>query len=360
MPETGVRAGVRYIGPVAVYTPLSLLLVNNMSAVFPEVSKSGQVIDVEGIAQGSINTTFRVTLADGAVWFLRVNEGKTFEALVHERDVLAALAAVDVGVVTPRMALSVPGGSFFPIDLADGRRWASWFQALPGRDLAVFEVTPDHTAQIGAALARCHLALKSFGRRRRNPFGLPVVRAWLRELARTAVTKNAALLPVIQRLSAALDGVSRRRRPLRLGLVHGDLFIDNTKWQEGRLRAIFDWEMAGRDHLALDVAISVCAWAFARGSHLKDAVLTISDDKAAALVEGYQRVRPLSAPERRGFFNEMVLAAARFTTSRMRDFEMQRGDQIQRRHLDYRDFLARLDSIEGRGDRALRSALGLR
>ena len=341
---------------MAVYTSLPRSLVSNMAAVFPEVSKGGEVIDVEGVPQGSINTTYRVTLGEGAVWFLRVNEGKTFESLLHERDVLAALAEVDVGVVTPRMALSVPGGSFFPVDVDDVRRWASWFPCLPGRDLGVFEVTPAHTAQVGSALARCHLALRGFRRRRRNPFGLPVVSGWLRGLDRSGV-----LPEVVQRLQRTVAEVRRRRRPLPLGLVHGDLFIDNTKWQEGRLRAIFDWEMAGRDHLALDVAIAVCAWSFSRRSD----ELALDDDNAAALVDGYLRVRPFSPSERRGFFAELSLAAVRFTTSRIRDFEVERpgdiaGAKADRRHLDYRDFLARLDVIEGRGERALRASLGLR
>ncbi len=337
-----------------------------MAAVFPEVSKGGEVVDVEGIPQGSINTTYRVTVGDGGVWFLRVNEGKTFDALLHERDVLTALSDVDVGVVTPHMALSVPGGSFFPLDIDDVRRWACWFKALPGRDLGVFEVTPAHTLQVGAALARCHRALRAFRRRRRNPFGLPVVESWLSSLRRTLGSViDSPLGAVIERLTQVVNRVRRRRRPLPLGLVHGDLFVDNTKWHDAHLRAIFDWEMAGRDHLALDVAIAVCAWSFGRVGEQ----MVLSDDSAAALVEGYQGVRPFSPSERRGFFTELQLAVARFTTSRIRDFEIPRdvsvpsgraANGVERRHLDYRDFLARLDVIEGRGERALRSTLGLR
>jgi homoserine kinase type II len=327
-----------------------------MAAVFPEVSEGGDVVDVEGIPQGSINSTFRVTMTNGALWFLRVNEGKTFESLVHERDVLQALARVDVGAVTPHMALSVPGGSFFPVDVDlphgdSGRRWASWFPALPGRDLGVFEVTPAHALQVGRALARCHKAMRGFRRRRRNPFGLPVVAGWLSDLRRIA------LLPaVIDRLTSVIAGVRRRRRLLPQGRVHGDLFIDNTKWADGQLRAIFDWEMAGRDHLALDVAITLCAWSFARHGE----TMALVDDTATALVQGYQEVRAFSSTEKRGFFSELLLACVRFTTSRIRDFEVPRPGSAERRHLDYRDFLARLDVVEGRGERSLRATLGLR
>ncbi len=346
---------------MAVYTVLPRPLIETMAAVFPDV---GAVVDVEGIPQGSINTTYKVTTAPRqpeqggekrALWFLRVNEGKGFDALVHERDVLQALSAVDFGggIVTPTMALSVPGGSFFPIDLDDGsgRRWASWFPGLPGRDLGVFEVTPTHSRQIGAFMGRAHNALAGFSRRRRNPYGLPIVRGWL------AVLQQQGVLPaVIERLTRTLTDISRRRRLLPAGLIHGDLFIDNTKWEDAHLRAVFDWEMAGRDHLVLDVCVAVCAWSFVReGERMK-----LRADVAAALVDGYASERALQPSEVRGFFNELRFAAVRFTASRIRDFEAPGKQGGERRYLDHRDFLQRLDVIEGHGDRGMRALLGVR
>lgn len=329
-----------------------------MAAVFPDVQ--GELADLEGIPQGSINTTYRLTTTTGAVWYLRVNEGKAFAALVHERDVLQALSRVDVGAVTPLMALSVAGGSFFPVDVADEgkdgaaagpRRWASFFPALPGRDLGVFEVTPAHSVQVGRFLASTHLRLRGFRRRLRNPYGLPVVRGWLNVLATQGVATE-----VVARLTATLETLRKRRKPLPAGLIHGDLFVDNTKWEDATLRAVFDWEMAGRDHLVLDLAVALCAWSFIRD----DKGMSLREDVAAALVEGYVKVRPLRDSERRGLFTELRLAAVRFTASRIRDFEAPGKQGGDRRYLDYRDFLARLDVIEGRGERSLRQALGVR
>lgn len=361
---------------MAVYTHLSAQLVSNMAAVFPEIG--GDVVDVEGIPWGSINTTYKVTTrragARDAVWFLRVNEGKSFDALLHERDVLLALAHVELGAETPRMALSVPGGSFFPVDggSADGgggaRKWACFFPALPGRDLGVFEVTPAHTAQVGGFLARAHHALRAFPRRRRNPYGIDVVGRWLADLARHR-DLPATVPDTIARLTRTRAELRRRRRPLTAGLIHGDLFVDNSKWEDGTLRAVFDWEMAGRDHLVLDVAVAVCAWCFARGPEQPGSgdgaapsagTMALRDDAAAALVDGYQRVRRFTPAEQRGFFTELRLAALRFTASRIRDFEVPRAGASERRYLDHRDFLARLDVVEGRGQRELNKILGLR
>jgi Ser/Thr protein kinase RdoA (MazF antagonist) len=345
---------------MAVYTPLHRQTVEAMVSVFPEVVAGAHddhagVADVEGIAQGSTNTTFRVTMKSGAVWYLRVNEGKSEVALAHERDVLATLEALTLDVVTPRMARSVAGSVFFAIDGDDGRRWASLFPALPGRDLGIFEVTPRHAAQVGAFLARAHLGLRALRRRRRNPYGAAAVASWLGELERYEETAGVA-----PGLHATLRALRRRRRLLPAGLVHGDLFVDNTKWEgsgdAARLVAVFDWEMAGRDHLVLDLAIVVCAWAFVR----RHDQLDLDDEIAAAVVDAYARARPLAPSERRGFFTELQIAALRFTASRLRAFETPRRDAVERRYLDYREFLARLHFFQGHGERATLRRLGLR
>jgi homoserine kinase type II len=341
---------------MAVYTVLSDDFVRAMVAVYPEVNgppPGHAVVEVTGMPQGSINTTYRVRMANDATWFLRVNEGKSFARLVRERDLLAALATKQLGLVTPRMATSVAGSVFFAVDGDDGvRRWASLFAGLPGREIGGFEVTPAHAQQVGSFLARFHGAMRRF-RGGPNPYGHRVVDGWFPRLLAFDGTRAAAL-----RLQATLHDVVARRRPLPRGLIHGDLFIDNTRWSPtSTLVAAFDWEMAGRDALALDLAITLCAWAFRR----EDGVMTLREDVAQALVDGYQRVRRLRPSERRGFFGELRLAAVRFAASRMVDFALPRSaaSTAERRYLDPADFIARLDLLEGHGDRGLRRRLEL-
>jgi homoserine kinase type II len=346
---------------MAVYTQLHRQTIEAMVSVYPDVvagafDDHAGVADVAGIAQGSTNTTYRVTMRTGAVWYLRVNENKPEAAIAHERDVLAALSSLHLDVTTPLMARSVAGGAFFAIDHDGARRWACLFPALPGRDLGVFEVTAAHGAQVGGFLARVHRGLRGFRLRRRNPYDAAVVAGWLAELHRFESTATVAA-----RLSTSMADARRRRRRLPAGLVHGDLFVDNTKWEgsgdDAQLVAVFDWEMAGRDHLALDLAIVLCAWAFQRRG---DAMVFV-DNVAAAIVDAYQRVRPLAPSERRGFFTELRLAALRFAASRLRDFETPRlAPHGERKYLDYRDFLARLDLFEGHGERATLRRVGLR
>lgn len=365
---------------MAVYTHLSDGFVRYMLSVYPE---AGELMSLTGIPAGSINTSYRLGTSTGE-FFLRVGENKQFADLIYEKNLLVFLegeAGRLGGVATPRMVPNAARGYFFPVDAsptdvppsepkpARRAKYACLFEALKGRDLAVFEVEPGHVEQVGALLARAHLALRPFRGHRANPYGAPVLAAWLSNLKHAEVEQD-----LIARLDDALRWVLRHRRPLPRGVIHGDLFINNTKWHRGRLDAVFDWEMAGRDHLALDVAITLNAWCWRREPSGGGA---FDDELASALLRGYQSVRPLAPSERRGFHVECCLGALRFTLSRIRDFGTQ-GEPAEvlsafapkderaadgaddgaakaphRDFLDYREYEARLRALFDMGPKGL-------
>lgn len=342
---------------MAVYTRLDERQLKHMLSIYPV----GELEAFEGVAAGSINTMYRVRTSEGC-YYLRVNENKTFRDLVYEKNLLLHLqqhAQRLGGVRVPVLVENVIGGTFFPVH----GRWACLFEELAGRELAVFELEPAHTRQIGAFLARAHRALRGFRGGRANPYGAPTLARWLDDARRRLKDES-----LNERLRASLSRALRARRPLPRGVVHGDLFMNNTKWRRGSLDAVFDWEMAGRDHLALDLAICLHAWCWRREQRSFDPSL------CRGLLEGYESVRPLRASERRGLFVETCLGALRFTLSRIRDFQLtgtppsdavrvdiHAPDDVQTPHaheatrdfLDYREYLERLDAVEALGRRGL-------
>jgi homoserine kinase type II len=329
---------------VAVYTRIDEDTARDLLA---RVAPSSSLRALTALPHGSINTTYRLDRADGPPLYLRINEGKPLTAIAREVALVSRLARVSLGAATPQLLRTAAGEAIVHLEVAGGRH-ALVFAALPGEDLARESVTAAHTVQVGAFLARAHAALRRVPGRMPNPFAPRVVNSWLHELR-----GFERLAPVIARLSKAHAAARKRRRPLPRTVVHGDLFIDNTKWTHAQgtdvLAAVFDWEMAGRDARMLDVATALHAWCTsARG---------IDEATASALVAGYRSVSPLSPSERRGLFHEAVLAAIRFATSRIRDFEVRQGGE--RAFLDYRDFVGRLDVLEGMGERAFLRALGL-
>lgn len=332
---------------MAVYTTLSPDFVRFMLGVYPQV---GELLDLEGIAAGSTNTSYRVRTTRGT-FFLRVNEGKPFRALLHERDLLVFLrgrADALGGLETPTLMENGAGGVFFPVPQAWAgaeQKYASLFRALGGTEPAPGTWEAPACAALGRALATTHLALRRFRGGRPNPFGLPILQHWGEVLGRQPDAEGFA-----RECRGALVWVARRRRPLPRGLVHGDVFPNNTRWEGERLHSIFDWEMAGRDHLLLDVAIAINAWCWSTEAPLAG---TFDRARVSALLEGYRQVRPLSPRELRQLPVEGALAALRFALSRARDFGWgpQPAESVgapggvparQRDFLDAREYIARL------------------
>ena len=84
----------------------------------------------------SINSSFFVE-ATGGSFFLRVNEGKAFQDLIYERDLLERLEQRRdrLGdVVTPLMLRNAIGGAFFPVEDA---KYACLFGRLEGREVCL-------------------------------------------------------------------------------------------------------------------------------------------------------------------------------------------------------------------------------
>lgn len=341
---------------VAVYTHIDDVALRHMLGIYDGL---GALVRFSGIAAGSINSTYRVE-TDQEALYLRINEGKGFDALVFEKNLLEHLAneAGRLGhVETPRIVKNCIGGSFFPIV---PEKQAVLFAELKGRELGIFELTAHHLTQVGAFLARAHDVLRDHADKRPNPYGLPVVDTWLIELA-----QNGVLPDTVKHLRATIVDVRRSlTAALPHGIVHGDLFINNTKWKRGRLHAVFDWEMAGTDALVVDLAITVLAWAWRREA--PDAAPALNPELTRALVDGYTSIRALTRDEIEAFHAALRFAAVRFAVTRIRDFVVgaDRTSDDSRTYLDYREYTARLDALDAMGPDGFRElafrSLGVR
>ncbi len=332
---------------MAVYTTLTDAQIEQLFCLYEGL---GGVLSVEGIAAGSINSMFKVSL-ENAVVYVRIGENKALADLMYERTLLEVLDGRRQalgGVRTPLMLRNCIGGTFFPVG---GGKFAMVFEELVGRELAIFERTTAHCFEVGAFLARAHTILRPHKGRRKNPYRSDVVRRWVAGLDRQLLDRELAAF-----LNAAMAEVDILRTPLLpRGVVHGDLFMNNTKWRRGHLDAVFDWEMAGRDHLLLDLAITALAWSWDRTG---DGTLLI--ENVSSVVEGYCSVRPLRPSEVRGGYAEFLLAGVRFCASRVRDFHLdqeQGRDVGDRVFLDYREYVARIDAVRGIGRKGIRSIL---
>jgi homoserine kinase type II len=280
------------------------------------------------IAVGTVNTNVRVETDDGPL-FLRVNEGKSEDDVRREAAIVAHAAARGVPTPPPR---TTPQGEPFA-------RWrgelVSLFPWVAGRTLARAEVTPAHAAAVGAALGRLHRASEGFADHRPSRYEPDEI---ARRLTGIAALGRADLAEAVATLTPELAALPHERVPgLPMGLIHGDLFIDNVLYDDrGALTALLDFEQASWGRLAYDLAVTTLAFGYGRDDFRPEIV--------RALIDAYAVLRPPSLEEAAGFGAELRFAACRFAATRITDVHLKReagaapGKRFDR-------YLARLASV---------------
>jgi homoserine kinase type II len=282
---------------------------------------------VRALAQGTINSNFRVD-TDGGALFVRVNEGKSEADVRYEAALLWHLGVRRFP--TPQPLRRGDGRPF----VAHGSKWVSAFPWVAGEVVDGARVTPAHCAAIGGALAALHNAAGDFAERRDGIYTFE-------RIARRIESFRAdpRLADVVPLLDEEVSFLRTSRAPsLPSGTIHGDLFPDNALFRGNKLVAVLDFEQASFGRFAYDLAVTLLAWCFQGGD--------LDGGRARALVDAYRALRPVEPVEREALFAEARLAALRFTVTRITDVFL---PGVERAGKDYRDYLARLVRLRSLG-----------
>jgi homoserine kinase type II len=289
-----------------------------------------EVSSVKALRAGSVNSNFRLeTAGSQAGFFLRVYEEQDAAGARRELDTVSHLARL--GVPTPAPLELLAGGKLAehagkPVGV---HPWVA------GEILCLARITPEIAGQLGRALARVHVCSAQLQEIPEGRFRVQDLYARLDQVDASSDRYAADTALIRQRLrhyTAQLEALG----PLPRGLIHGDLFRDNVLWQQGELRALLDFESASLGLFAYDLMVCVHAWCY---GDAYDARLV------AALFDGYAGQRALEPAEWRALPVLGALAALRFATTRITDFDLRAapGEAPAR---DYRRFLARLAALE--------------
>jgi homoserine kinase type II len=134
-----------------------------------------------------------------------------------------------------------------------------------------------------------------------------------------------------------------------IGIVHGDLFVKSAKFNGNELVGVFDFDVACRDRMNWDLAVTMNAWCWEPSvRQMGGPAGRFSTRKLQGFLKAYSSVRALSAIERKELIPDLRLAAARFSLTRMVEFELSRSPHAKRPYRDYRHFLARLAQLRER------------
>ena len=246
----------------------------------------GRTVALKGIADGVENSNYLLQTTKGQ-YILTLYERRTkSEDLPFFLGVMEHLAG---------RGMDCP----LPVHDREGRALGT----LCGRPAAIVtfllgcwprRVSIEHCQELGAAMARMHVAGGDFAQTRPNALS---VAGW-RHLAEAVGTRANDIRPNLSdAIAHELDYLEGHwPQDLPTGLIHADLFPDNVFFlpdpQSGRakLSGLIDFYFACTDILVYDIAICLNAWCFETDG-------AFNATKARLMLSGYRRERPLSVAE---------------------------------------------------------------
>lgn len=297
---------------MAVFTPVSLDELAPWAAQFP----IGRVHALTGIASGIENTNFFLS-ADSGEYVLTIFERLRFEQLPFYLNLMRHLA--ERGVLVPAPIASNSGDILHTLH----GKPASIVSRLHGHWQA--SPQPVHCAEVGAMLAKMHLAAQDYPLYQPNLRGL----AWWNETTPVVLpflsADNQDLLRAEMHFQQAL-AASNLYHALPRGPIHADLFRNNVMFDGDRLTGFFDFYFAGCDTWLFDVAVTVNDWCIDLTSGQTDPA------RVRAMLDAYQAQRAFTPDEKQAWPAMLRGAALRFWLSRLADFYLPREAELLTPH----------------------------
>ncbi|MNO80060.1 Homoserine kinase [compost metagenome] len=290
---------------MSVFTPLERPVLEEFLAPYG----LGRLTDFRGIAEGSENSNFFISLEQGEYVLTLVERGPV-------QDLPFFIALLDV---LHSADLPVP----YAVRTRDGEalrqlqgKPALLQPRLPGRH----ERQPNahHCAEVGTLLARLHLATRGAILERPSDRGL----AWMLHEGQ-AISSH---LPEHSRalLENALEEIARllaEQPELPRANLHADLFRDNVLFDGPHLAGLIDFYNACSGWMLYDIAIAVNDWC-------SDASGELDGARTRALLAAYAAKRPFTALEAELWPCMLRVAAVRFWLSRLIAAEAFSGQDV--------------------------------
>ncbi|HEX5310490.1 homoserine kinase [Aquabacterium sp.] len=296
-------------------------------AVFTEVTPqeaSGLLADLglgtlqsmRGSTSGIENTNYFVS-TDRGDYVLTLFERLSFEQLPFYLNLMRHLAVKGIPVPAPQanaqgeILHTLKGKPAAVVTLLKGRN-----QLAPQ--------APD-CAQVGAMLAKMHLAGQDYAAQQPNLRGLswwvdtvPVVTPHLNAEQKALIESELAFQQELA-TSSAYQSLPR-------GPIHADLFRDNVMFDGAQLSGFFDFYFAGCDTFGFDIAVCLNDWC------IDLATGALDEARAQAFVAAYDAERRLTDAELALMPALLRGAALRFWTSRLWDFYLPRDAAMLQPH----------------------------
>lgn len=290
---------------MSVFTPLARPELETFLAPYG----LGRLLDFQGIAAGSENTNFFISLEQGEFVLTLVERGPVQE-MPFFIDLLDVLHDADLPVpyalrTTDGVALRELAG-----------KPALLQPRLAGKH--VKHANAQHCVQVGELLGHLHLATSAKVLERKTDRGLDWM---LSEGAQLIARLNEEQQRLLQ---GALDEIQQCKAQI-LALpranIHADLFRDNAMFEGTHLTGLIDFYNACSGPMLYDVAIALNDWC-------SDDQGAIDGQRARALLGAYAGLRPFTAMEAQLWPTLLRVACVRFWLSRLIAAESFAGQDV--------------------------------
>ena len=305
---------------MAVYTEVD----DDELAAFVAGYDIGEITACKGIAEGVENSNF----------LLQTDRG-SFILTIYEKRVRPEELPFFLGLMDHLAMRDVPCPT--PLHGRDGEA----LRSLAGKPAAIVTFlqgvwpkrpTAQHCGELGAAMARMHLAGGGFALTRANDLS---VDGWRRLVVSTELRADTVMQGLAREIASEFRDLERNwPTGLPSGVIHADLFPDNVFFLGEKLSGLIDFYFACNDALAYDLAVCLNAWCF-------EGNVEFNITKARRLLRGYREVRDIGADEMEALPWLARGAALRFLLTRLFDW-LNQVDGALVKPKDPLEYLARL------------------
>lgn len=292
---------------MSVYTPLSLAQVHDFARPF-----GLNIVDLKPIQGGIQNTNYFLIDHTGDQYVLTLFEEMDADDVASLFPALQQLAQSGLAMALP---LSIDGQAVFTLANKPAQLAPRLYGTHPEPTATVGQA---HA--IGHALATLHLALQDNDLDRENTHG----DVWLQQTADLLYREemNREEQALMDRVFQAYHSVQQAYPDRPQGLIHADLFRDNTLFDGDHLTGMLDFFEINRDEFLLDISIAINDFCSEYPS------IMLNEEKYQAFLTGYQQKRPLTHDEQACLPIYLAMAACRFWLLRL---DVARKNRLQGR-----------------------------
>ncbi|PIP90508.1 MAG: hypothetical protein COW01_10410 [Bdellovibrionales bacterium CG12_big_fil_rev_8_21_14_0_65_38_15] len=255
------------------------------------------------LSLGISNSNYKVIMDDGEQLLLKVSNDKNQSQLQSEQEILSLLA--DLKYPYSLRSLNTSDGSSI---YTYGEFFGVIYPFIEGIPPGPSDVT---CAEIGKALAKLHLLkFDPSVHQARSHEDVGYGPSKIKEYIHSSKAQAYFVESFKRVFPNGVDHLADANLPS--GIIHGDLYYDNTLFQNESIAAVLDFEQAGIGEYLLDLGISISGTCLEKG--------LLHDGLIKSYLKGYEEIRPLKPLEKENLIDGICLGLFSIALWRIKRF----------------------------------------